>query len=58
MLFRNNKTKALYNVISTAVDCTNSRDGLDVIIYQEVYNPLVVYVREMKEFYEKFTEEK
>ncbi len=47
-----NKTGNGYKLISIGIDCTNSRDGTEVAIYT---NGDKVFVREWKEFQEKFT---
>jgi len=57
-LWRNNKNKNLYKVLHYATDCTNSRDGNKVI----VYNPVAgssgsVFVRDEAEFLLKFSRE-
>lgn len=57
-LFRHNKTGNLYRWLGAATDCTNSRDGTCVVIYSPVSGPKAGhwFVRECKEFCEKFTE--
>lgn len=54
-LWINNKNKREYQVIKEAIDCTNERDGLIVVVYicKEVENKL--FVREKSEFLSKFT---
>ena len=51
----NNKNKREYQVIQEAIDCTNERDGLIVIVYicKEVEGKL--FVREKTEFLNKFS---
>lgn len=47
------KTGNKYSVISAAaLDCTNSRDGLAVVVYTD--NCGHIYVRELVEFTQKF----
>lgn len=53
--FKNNKTGNIYTVLHKGTDRTNSRDGLAVIVYSPVNNPLEVSVRDEQEFNEKFT---
>lgn len=51
----NKKTGDIYTVISSAIDCTNSRDGTKVVIYCPYNGPNnVLYVREEQEFNGKF----
>lgn len=54
-LFRNNKNGNLYRMVDVATDCTNSRADTPVVIYSPVDTPEKLYVREEKEFAEKFT---
>jgi hypothetical protein len=49
--YRNKKNGKLYYKLGIAIDATNSRDGEKVIIYSDMSK---VYVREEKEFHEKF----
>lgn len=55
MKYKNNKTGDIYSLWDEAIDCTNSRDGTKVIIYYKEDDDSIVFVREAKEFYEKFT---
>ena len=50
----NNKTGHEYTVLATGTDCTNSRDGLAVVVYHPKWNPTEIYVREEDEFMVKF----
>jgi len=54
----NKKKGGLYKLLYHAVDCTNDRDGLSVIIYesmnQENDAASYIYVREEQEFFKKF----
>lgn len=53
--YRHKKTGNIYLVFASAVDCTNSRDGTIVIVYRPaVTGNEHLYVREEREFYEKF----
>lgn len=54
--YRNNKTNRRYRLLAAAVDCTNSRDGLPVVVYCPDDNEHTIYVRELAEFENKFTE--
>ncbi len=51
----NNKNKREYQVIKEAIDCTNERDGLIVVVYicKEAKGKL--FVREKEEFLTKFS---
>lgn len=54
-VFKNKKTGNYYRVITEdGKDVTNERDGLKVVIYQNHHYLDKFYVREAKEFYEKF----
>lgn len=55
--FRNIKTGKRYRLLAAAVDCTNERDGLPVVVYCPDDKGHTIYVREASEFYEKFTAE-
>lgn len=50
---RHKKTGKIYKIMSNAIDTTNSRDGLEVVIYTDDKN---VFVREITEFCDKFEE--
>ncbi len=51
MKYKNKKKGTLYDVIGRCINCTNSEDGQKMIIYT---NGELTFVREEKEFYEKF----
>lgn len=59
--YRHNKTGNLYvafghaETFDKAIDCTNSRDGVKVVIYHAEDNNWQLFVREREEFLEKFT---
>ncbi|WP_243439778.1 hypothetical protein [Fundidesulfovibrio soli] len=53
-LYRNKKNGKLYVLLSKAVDCTNERDGLPVVVYCPRDDPAFVSVREEREFLAKF----
>ena len=53
--WRNNKTGKRYRWLAAGTDCTNSRDGLPVVVYCPDDNEHTIYVRELREFEEKFT---
>lgn len=57
MLFKHKKTGKLYRHMAFATDATNSRDGLNVVVYCEEDNPQSVFVRETSEFFDKFEAE-
>lgn len=54
-LWINNKNKREYQVVQEAIDCTNERDGLLVVVYicKEAEGKL--FVREKSEFLQKFS---
>jgi len=54
--YRNIKTNDLYEVLYIGLDVTDNKDQ-DMVVYQ---NPLLVtvYIRSIKEFEEKFIEDK
>ena len=47
-----NKTGNKYNILHTAIDATNSRDGNQVVVYEKGGQ---VFVRDLAEFNQKFT---
>ncbi len=49
----NNKTGKYYAILHNAIDCTNERDGLDVVVYKDTNHQ--IFVREKEEFWQKFT---
>ena len=56
-IFVHNKTGNKYMVLNEAIDSTNIRNDLDVIIYAPIDSPDTAwYVREYYEFMDKFTE--
>ncbi|AVQ30832.1 hypothetical protein C4N18_06250 [Fusobacterium varium ATCC 27725] len=57
-LWINNKNGREYQVIDEAIDCTNERDGLIVVVYicKEAKGKL--FVREKNEFLKKFSPKK
>lgn len=52
--YRNNKNGKTYIATKVIPDCTNSRLGTSVVIYQEEGYPQEI-AREVTEFFEKFT---
>ena len=54
MLYENLKTGKLYIHLAAGIDCTNSRDGIPVVIYCPDDNEHIIFVREENEFYQKF----
>lgn len=52
----NNKTGNEYIVLATGIDCTNSRDGLAIVVYHPKGDTTKTYVRERGEFEFKFHE--
>lgn len=56
--YKNKKTGKFYAMLAAGVDCTNSRDGLMVVVYSPEDDQHMIFVRERNEFYEKFEEVK
>jgi hypothetical protein len=56
MIYRHKKTGNLYEKVIDAIDCTNDRDGTEVVIYRKADEGLdaQLFVRERREFEEKF----
>jgi hypothetical protein len=54
MLYKHRKTGHLYRWLAVGVDTTNGRDGTLVVIYCPDDDEHTVFVRERKEFEEKF----
>lgn len=52
--FRNKKNKKIYIYLADGIDCTNIREGTKVAIYHPDDNENTIYVRESKEFFNKF----
>lgn len=52
--WKNIKTEGYYALLAHGIDCTNARDGLPVVVYSPENNPHMIFVREEKEFYQKF----
>lgn len=50
-LWINNKNGREYQVVSEAIDCTNERDGLIVVVYTCKEAEGKLFVREKGEFY-------
>ena len=54
-LWINNKYRREYQVVSEAIDCTNERDGLIVVVYTCKEADGKLFVREKGEFLVKFS---
>jgi hypothetical protein len=54
IFYLNKKNGKLYKILHCATDTTNSRDGIEVVVYCPADNEGVIYVREANEFYQKF----
>ena len=58
-LYMHNKSNDVYYVMHVALDCTNERDGLRVVVYERYLHhqdaPMLTFVREEQEFLAKFT---
>lgn len=52
--YRNNKKGTEYELLGTCINCTNAQDGQLMYIYKSLDNDML-FVREQKEFLEKFT---
>lgn len=52
--YKNKKNGQAYIRLANGIDATNSRDGLPVIVYCPKDNGNSIFVRDEKEFYEKF----
>jgi hypothetical protein len=51
--FENKKNGSLYKMLHLATDCTNARDGTEVVVYEDMATGNR-YVREESEFFDKF----
>ena len=51
---KNKKTGNIYRLLAFAIDSTNQRDGLKVVVYCPDNNEHSIFVREEKEFFNKF----
>lgn len=54
MKYIHKKNGKIYRLLAAGTDCTNSRDGVAVAVYCPDDNGQEIYVRERKEFEEKF----
>lgn len=56
-IWKNNRHGTEYLVRGTAVDCTNERDGIVVVVYHKYndYQNVKYFVRDAEEFKTKFT---
>ena len=54
MRYKNKKTGNTYIRLANGIDATNSRNGLAVMVYCPEDNGNSIFVRDEKEFYEKF----
>ena len=57
-LWINKKNGNQYQVVKEAIDCTNERDGLIVVVYTAEKAPGKLFVREKNEFLVKFVSKK
>lgn len=53
-VYRNIKHNTLYKVTGIAIDCTNQRDGNEMVVYSPVNEPEKTFVRDIIEFKHKF----
>ena len=53
--YSHNKTNKVYAVMGKAVNCTNSQEGQTMVMYMAGDFQGPMFVREIKEFVEKFT---
>lgn len=51
---RNKKTGRIYVVVGAATDCTNVREGTPVVLYRRADSVGGLWVRETREFNDKF----
>lgn len=54
MIWRNKKKGTLYKVVGKCINCTNAQDGQLMIMYESLGDDNLTFVREEKEFIEKF----
>lgn len=53
---KHNKTGKIYRLLAHAIDSTNSRDGMAYIVYCPDDDENTIYVRDKREFFDKFTQ--
>ena len=53
-VFKHKKTGNLYVCLGEAIDCTNIRDGLPVVVYRSLIDNTKTFVRDKIEFDAKF----
>lgn len=53
-LYVNNKKQTIYKALGYVTDATNANDGDKMVLYTDI-NGTAIYVRESKEFFNKFT---
>lgn len=53
--FINNKNKRRYIILAYAISATNSNEGEEMVVYFDEKDRSKIFVREQKEFNEKFT---
>lgn len=54
-IYCNPKTQKVYKLMSIAIECTDSVSKYDVgVVYFQIENPKIVFVRELREFELKF----
>lgn len=53
-IWKNKKNGNHYAILAHGIDCTNDRDGTEIVIYSKGDDPQMIFVREAKEFYDKF----
>ena len=53
-IYSNIKHKKLYKVMAISTDCTNIRDGNEMVVYSPVDSPDKTFVRDIEEFKHKF----
>jgi len=52
--YKNRKNQKIYMCLAKGIDCTNVRDGIEVVIYHLIDDNRNIYVRELQEFINKF----
>lgn len=53
--WKHNKTGKVYDVLDTAIECTNGREELKYVVYVRLAESTQLFVREKSEFEAKFT---
>ena len=54
MIYKNKKNEKVYRIIGRVINATNAQDGQVMFLYEQTENRGKLFVREEKEFFEKF----